>query len=45
VLEHASSVTIEHLAVEQGMDTLRISALRRVAKGEFTVEEMLRVIS
>jgi type IV pilus assembly protein PilB len=45
VLDRASSVAIEHLAVEQGMDTLRISALRRVAKGEFTVEEMLRVIS
>jgi type IV pilus assembly protein PilB len=45
VLERASSVTIEHLAVEQGMDTLRIAALRRVARGEFTVDEMLRVIS
>src|SRR5262249_9195328 len=45
VLERASTVEIEKLAVADGMDTLRIAALRRVARGEFSVEELLRVIA
>ena len=45
VLDRASTVEIERLAVEEGMDTLRQAALHRVVRGEFTVDEMLRVIA
>ena len=45
VVERAPIADIEHLAVEEGMDTLRAAALRRVARGELSIDEMLRVIS
>jgi type IV pilus assembly protein PilB len=45
VLDRASTVEIESLAVSEGMDTLRIATLRRVARGEISLEEMLRVIA
>jgi len=45
IITRAASSEIERLAVEQGMDTLRTAALRRVVRGELTVDEMLRVVS
>jgi type IV pilus assembly protein PilB len=45
IVERAPIADIEHLAVEEGMDTLRAAALRRVARGELSIDEMLRVIS
>jgi type IV pilus assembly protein PilB len=45
ILERASRLEIERLAVEEGMETLRQAALRRVVHGDLSVEEMLRVTS
>src|SRR5439155_5984155 len=45
IVERASSADIERLAVEQGMDTLRVSALRRVLQGDLSLDEMVRVVS
>jgi type IV pilus assembly protein PilB len=45
VVERASVSEIENAAVAEGMDTLRVAALRRVANGELSVEEMLRIVS
>ena len=44
IVERAPSADIERIAVEQGMDTLRIAALRRVLKGDLSLEEMARVV-
>jgi type IV pilus assembly protein PilB len=45
IVERAPSGDIERIAVEQGMDTLRMAALRRVLKGDLSIEEMARVVS
>jgi type IV pilus assembly protein PilB len=45
IVERAPSADIERLAVEQGMDTLRVSALRRVLLGDLSLDEMVRVVS
>jgi len=45
ILDRASRADIEHLAVEEGMDTLRTAAIRRVVRGELSLDEMLRIIS
>jgi type IV pilus assembly protein PilB len=45
IVEKAPSADIERVAVEQGMDTLRVAALRRVLKGDLSMEEMARVVS
>jgi type IV pilus assembly protein PilB len=45
IVERASSHDIEQLAIEQGMQTMRQTALRRVMHGELSVDEMLRVVS
>jgi type IV pilus assembly protein PilB len=45
IVEMAPTTEIERTAVEQGMETLRTSALKRVASGELTVEEMMRVLT
>jgi type IV pilus assembly protein PilB len=45
ILDRASRAQIEGLAVEEGMDTLHLAALRHVVRGELSVEEMVRVIS
>jgi type IV pilus assembly protein PilB len=45
IVERAPSANIERLAVEQGMDTLRVSALRRVLLGDLSLDEMIRVVS
>ena len=45
ILDRASRAQIEDLAVEEGMDTMLRAAIRRVVRGDLTVEEMLRVIS
>jgi len=45
IVERAPIADIEHLAVEEGMDTLRTAALKRVVRGELSVDEMLRVIA
>ena len=45
ILERASRAQIEELAVEEGMDTMLRAAVKRVVRGELSVEEMLRVIS
>ncbi len=45
IVERAPTADIERVAIEQGMDTLRTAALKRVASGALGVDEMLRVIS
>jgi len=45
IVERAPTADIEHLAVEQGMDTLRTAALKRVIRGELSIDEMLRVVA
>jgi type IV pilus assembly protein PilB len=45
IVDRASVADIERTAVEQGMDTLRVAALRRVASGELSIDEMLRIAS
>jgi type IV pilus assembly protein PilB len=45
IVERASVADIERVAVEQGMDTLWVAALRRVASGELSIDEMLRIAS
>jgi type IV pilus assembly protein PilB len=45
IVERAPSADMERVAVEQGMDTLRIAALRRVLTGDLSMEEMARVVS
>jgi type IV pilus assembly protein PilB len=45
ILERASRAQIEDVAVEEGMDTLLRAAIKRIVRGELSVEEMLRVIS
>ena len=45
ILDRAPSTQVEALAVEEGMDTLRTAALRRVAQGDLSVDELLRIIS
>lgn len=45
ILERASRAQIEDLAVEEGMDTMLRAAVKRVVRGNLSVEEMLRVIS
>ncbi len=45
IVDRAAAADIERLAVAEGMDTMRIAALRRVARGEVSVEEMIRAIA
>jgi type IV pilus assembly protein PilB len=45
ILDRATRTQIEQLAVEEGMETMRTAAIRRVATGVLSVEEMIRVIS
>jgi type IV pilus assembly protein PilB len=45
IVERAPSADIERLAVDQGMDTLRVAALRRVLLGDLSLDEMVRVVS
>ncbi len=45
VITRASSETVEKLAIEQGMITLREDGLRKVAEGQTTFEELLRVVA
>jgi type IV pilus assembly protein PilB len=44
VLTRASSESVEELAIEQGMTTLREDGLRKVAAGNTTLEELFRVV-
>jgi type IV pilus assembly protein PilB len=44
IVERASSADVEHVAVEEGMDTLRSAAVKRVLSGDMTVEEMIRIV-
>lgn len=41
----ASASTIERIAVEQGMDTLRVAGMRKVLRGELTLDELARVVA
>jgi len=45
IVDRASSADIERVAVSQGMDTLRMAAIRRVLSGQLTIEEMMRVVA
>jgi type IV pilus assembly protein PilB len=45
IVERAGVHEIEAIAIEQGMETLRKAALRRVLSGELSIEEMSRVIA
>jgi type IV pilus assembly protein PilB len=43
-VERASAVTIEHVAREQGMESLRDDGMQKVLDGVTTLEEILRVV-
>ncbi|MFH1784461.1 MAG: type IV-A pilus assembly ATPase PilB [bacterium] len=43
VLERASTYAIKQKAMEKGMITLREAAIKKVLKGETTIEEMMRI--
>jgi type IV pilus assembly protein PilB len=45
ILARASRAEIEAVAIEEGMDTMRVAALRRVAAGALSIDEMMRVVS
>jgi type IV pilus assembly protein PilB len=45
ILDRAPRAQIEQLAVDEGMETMRTAAIRRVVTGVLSVEEMMRVIS
>jgi type IV pilus assembly protein PilB len=45
IVDRASVAQIERVATEQGMDTLRQAAIKRVLRGELSIEEMVRVVS
>jgi type IV pilus assembly protein PilB len=45
ILDRAPRAQLEREAVDEGMQTLRTAALRRVATGELTTDEMRRIIS
>jgi type IV pilus assembly protein PilB len=44
-VERASAITIEHVAREQGMVSLRDDGLQKVLQGVTTLEEILRVVA
>jgi type IV pilus assembly protein PilB len=44
IVERASATDVERVAVEEGMDTLRVAAVKRVLSGDLTVEEMIRIV-
>ena len=41
----ASTAEIQRLAVQDGMDTLRVAALRRLVEGDLTIDELARVVA
>jgi type II secretion system protein E len=43
ILNRSSASTIAHLAMDQGMKSLRYDGWRKVLKGETTIEEVIRV--
>ena len=45
IVDRAPSADIERLATEEGMETMRVASLRRVARGALTLDEMIRVIA
>ncbi len=45
VLQHAPTDQVRRLAVEEGMHTLRVDGLQKVARGDTTFEELLRVVA
>ena len=45
ILDRAPRAEIERLGVEEGMVTLHKAALRRVVRGDLSIEEMLRVVT
>ena len=45
IVDRAPSADIERLATEEGMETMRVAAVRRVARGALSLDEMIRVIA
>ncbi|HEX2038645.1 MAG TPA: ATPase, T2SS/T4P/T4SS family [Acidimicrobiales bacterium] len=45
VLQHAPTEQVRTLAVEEGMLTLRTDGLHKVARGDTSIEELLRVVA
>jgi type IV pilus assembly protein PilB len=45
IVDRAPSADIERLAMEEGMENMRVASLRRVAAGILTIDEMMRVIA
>jgi type IV pilus assembly protein PilB len=45
VLQHAPTTAVRNLAVEEGMDTLKVDGLRKVAAGQTSFEELLRIVA
>jgi type IV pilus assembly protein PilB len=44
IIDRRAPSEIEAVAVGEGMDTLRVAALRRVVRGELSIDELLRTI-
>ena len=45
IVERAPTADIEKVAVENGMDTMKMAALKRVLEGTVGIDEMLRVVA
>ena len=45
IVDRAPSADIEKLATEEGMETMRVASLRRVASGVLSIDEMIRVVA
>ena len=45
ILDRAPRAEIERLGIAEGMETLRHAALRRVVRGDLSIEEMLRIVT
>jgi len=45
IVNRAPSADIEKLATEEGMETMRVASLRRVASGALSLDEMIRVVA
>jgi type IV pilus assembly protein PilB len=45
VVNRAPSADLEQLAIEEGMETMRVAAIRRVARGILSIDEMVRVVA
>ncbi|HEY5012241.1 MAG TPA: hypothetical protein VIK61_05990 [Acidimicrobiia bacterium] len=45
VVERAPIADVQRLATDEGMDTLRTAGLKRVVRGDLSIDELLRVLA